>query len=89
VLPIVAVGAAAGWLIWARRDKYSWWMVLLGVYLSLLIYGIILRVTHGRRAAVSDARSDGLVVVDDGRGPLTTEAASDERAARMPMEVRS
>jgi branched-chain amino acid transport system permease protein len=86
VVPIAAVGALAGWLIWARRDKYSWWMILLGVYLSLLIYGIVMRVTHGRRAAVSDAQSEGLVVVDDGRGPLTA-AAAEEPAGRAPHEV--
>ena len=77
VVPIAAAGALAGWLIWARRDKYSWWMILLGVYLSLLIYGMVMRVVHGRRAAVSDAQSVG-VVMEDLPGPLTTAAEHDD-----------
>jgi len=89
VLPIAAVGALAGWLIWARRDKYSWWMILLGVYLALLIYGMVMRVTHGRRAAVGDAQSEGLLVLDDAPGPLTTAAAADEALDRAPQGVTS
>ena len=39
-----------------------------------------MRVTHGRRAAVSDAQSEGVVIVDDGRGPLTTAAEPTDRS---------
>lgn len=87
VLPIAAVGALSGWLLWARRDKYSWWMVLLGVYLSLLIYGIVMRVVISRRAASGATPAQGLVA-DDGRGPLTT-AAAEASAERTPQEVGS
>ena len=46
-----------------------------------------MRVTHGRRAAVGDAQSEGLVILDDGRGPLTTAAAADGPLDRAPQEV--
>jgi len=47
--PTTLAGSALGWLLWTRREGYSWWMTALGAGLALVIRANYLQVMHGVR----------------------------------------
>jgi branched-chain amino acid transport system permease protein len=42
--PAAVIGGVAGWLIWTRQSRYSWWMVLLGIGIALFVRSVALQV---------------------------------------------
>lgn len=76
--PTALVGLVAGTLIWPVRvpDAYSWfWMPLLGVYLSLVIRVLGLRIYHGIRGTGA------------GHGPPGAHGAPAASSGSTPAEV--
>lgn len=85
VLPTVAIGGTVGWLLWARRDGYSWWMVILGIYLALLAHGLGYRILHARLASRRGATSAPAAMAGDAdalSNPMSAYDGTSPGAAR-------